>query len=33
VARTILVAVNVDREAYERAGELGVEVVCGHVID
>ncbi|PLJ78552.1 MAG: hypothetical protein B7L53_00975 [Thermofilum sp. NZ13] len=33
VARTILVAVNVDREAYERAGELGIEVVCGHVID
>jgi len=33
VARTILVAVNVDREAYERAGELGIEVVCGHVIE
>jgi len=33
VARTILVAVNVDREAYERAGELGIEVVYGHVIE
>jgi len=32
VAKTILVAVNVDREAYERAGGLGIEVVCGHVI-
>lgn len=33
VAGTLLVAVNVDKEAYERARELGVEVVCGHVIE
>ena len=32
VERTYLVAVNIDREAYERARELGIEVICGHVI-
>ncbi|MGC8932748.1 MAG: PD-(D/E)XK nuclease family protein [Candidatus Methanodesulfokora sp.] len=33
VDKVFLVAVNVDREAYERALELGAEVVCGNVID
>jgi hypothetical protein len=28
-----LVAVNVDREAYERAGELGIEVICNNIIE
>ncbi len=31
--RVILMAVNVDEEAYERAKELGIGVICGHVID
>ncbi len=33
VDRIYMVAVNVDREAYERARELGIRVVCGNVID
>jgi len=33
VERIYLVAVNVDKEAFERAVELGIEVVCGHVIE
>jgi post-segregation antitoxin (ccd killing protein) len=28
-----LVAVNVDKEAYERARELGIEVLCGKVVE
>jgi len=31
--KIILVSVNVDREAYDRAEELGIEVICGHVIE
>jgi hypothetical protein len=31
--KIILVAVNVDREAYSRAIDLGIDVVCGNVID
>ncbi len=33
VDKTMILAVNVDREAYERAEELGIDVICGHVID
>ena len=33
VDRSILVAVNVDKEAYERALELGIDVLCGNIID
>ncbi len=33
VDRVMIVAVNVDRDAYDRAKELGIEVICGHVID
>lgn len=33
VEEMILVTVNVDREAYDRAKELGIEVICGNVID
>ncbi len=33
VDRAMIVAVNVDREAYERARELGIDVICGHVIE
>ncbi len=33
VDRMVMVAVNIDRDAYERAGELGVDVVCGHVLE
>jgi post-segregation antitoxin (ccd killing protein) len=33
VDKIILVAVNVDREAYKRAIDLGIDVVCGNVID
>ncbi len=29
----IVVAVNVDKEAYERAKELGIHVICGHVLE
>jgi hypothetical protein len=32
VDKMFLVAVNVDREAYERAGELGIEVICNNII-
>ncbi|TDA41931.1 MAG: hypothetical protein DSO07_01955 [Thermoproteota archaeon] len=32
VDKMFLVAVNVDREAYERAGELGIEVIYGNII-
>lgn len=32
VDRMFLVAVNVDKEAYERAGELGIEVICDNII-
>jgi post-segregation antitoxin (ccd killing protein) len=31
--RLILVAVNIDREALERARELGVDVVYGGVVE
>jgi hypothetical protein len=31
--KLILVAVNVDKEALERARELGIDVVCGAVIE
>jgi hypothetical protein len=31
--RLILVAVNVDREALERARQLGIDVICGSVVD
>jgi len=31
--KIILVSVSVDREAYDRAEELGIEVICGHVIE
>ena len=31
--RVLIVAVNVDKEAYERAEEMGIDVICGHVID
>jgi len=33
VDKVFLVAINVDKEAYERALELGIDVVCGHVIE
>ncbi len=33
VDKVFLVAVNVDKEAYDRAGELGIEVICGNVIE
>jgi hypothetical protein len=33
VDKIILVAVNVDREAYNRAMDLGIDVICGNVID
>ncbi|MCD6244590.1 MAG: DUF3782 domain-containing protein [Candidatus Korarchaeota archaeon] len=33
IDEVIVVAVNVDKEAYERARELGIKVICGHVID
>jgi len=33
VERLYVVAANVDREAYERARELGIRVICGNVID
>ncbi len=33
VDKIILVSVNVDREAYDRAKELGIDVICGHVIE
>lgn len=33
VNRTLIIAVNVDKEAYERAKELGIDVICDHVID
>ena len=33
VTKVFLVAVNVDKEAYERAIELGIEVLCGKVIE
>jgi len=33
VDKIILVAVNVDREAYNRAIDLGIDVICGNVID
>jgi len=32
VDKMFLVAVNVDREAYDRAGELGIEVICNNII-
>jgi len=31
--KLIIVAVNVDREALERAKELGIGVVCGAVVE
>jgi hypothetical protein len=31
--KIILAAVNVDREAYNRAIDLGIDIVCGNVID
>jgi len=33
VEKVFLVAINVDREAYERALELGIEVIAGNVVD
>ena len=33
VAKALIVAVNIDREAYERARELGVEVVYGNILE
>ncbi len=33
VDRIMIVAVNVDRDAYDRAEELGIDVICGNVID
>ncbi len=33
VDRILMVAVNVDKEAYERARELGIDVICAHVIE
>ncbi|MCD6244799.1 MAG: DUF3782 domain-containing protein [Candidatus Korarchaeota archaeon] len=33
VDKAMIVAVNVDKEAYERARELGIDVICGHVIE
>jgi len=33
VERVIVVAVNIDKEAYERARELGVDVIYGNIID
>ena len=33
VTKVFLVAVNVDKEAYERARELGIEVLCGKVVE
>jgi hypothetical protein len=33
VDKIILVAVNVDREGYNRAIDLGIDVICGNVID
>ncbi len=33
VAKTLIVAVNIDREAYERARELGIETVYGNILE
>jgi hypothetical protein len=33
VSGVFLVAVNVDKEAYDRARELGIEVICGSIIE
>ncbi|RLE92183.1 MAG: microtubule-binding protein [Thermoprotei archaeon] len=33
VEKVFIVAVNVDREAYERALELGIEVIAGNILD
>jgi len=33
IAEMLVVAINVDKEAYERAKELGIEVICGHVLE
>jgi len=33
VSKAFLVAVNVDKEAYDRARELGIEVLCGRIIE
>ncbi|MEM0038961.1 MAG: DUF3782 domain-containing protein [Zestosphaera sp.] len=33
VSGVFLVAVNVDKEAYDRARQLGIEVICGSIIE
>ncbi len=33
IDKLILVAVNIDKEAYKRAKELGIDVIYGHVLD
>ena len=33
IERVILVAVNVDKEAFERASQLGIDVIYGSIIE
>jgi len=33
VSKAFLVAVNIDKEAYDRARELGIEVLCGRIME
>ncbi len=33
IAKTYVVAVNIDREAYERARELGIETIYGNILE